>query len=143
MSDAAPRPDIARAPQLWQGNRVTTRLYHRWFALLGMVAMLGALVAMPSSNTYAVGMAGKFDAAQSAADEMPCHKPSAPMPCPDCPQKVCPDMSTCLVKCFQQFVPPLTGGHVGRATSAARLRPALSPVAASALVPPLLRPPSV
>ncbi|WP_439542584.1 hypothetical protein [Hyphomicrobium sp.] len=118
-----------------------TRLYHRWFVLLGMVAMLGALVAMPLSNTYALAMAGKSHT-PSAAQDMPCHNPSAPKPCPDCPQKGCPDMSTCMVKCFQQLVPPLTGGHIGVATSASRIMPALSPVAAGTLVPPLLRPPS-
>jgi hypothetical protein len=128
---------------LWYQEVVRYGPSHLFFVVLGMIAMLGALVAVPLSSTYALSMAGKFHAAQSAADEMPCHKPSAPTPCPDCPQKVCPDMSTCMVKCFQQLVPPLTGEQLALEMSASRLMPASSPVAASTLVPPLLRPPSV
>ncbi len=119
------------------------RSCHRWFVVLGMLAMLGALVAMPLTSTFAVAMAGATHADQLSADEMPCHKPAKPSPCPDCPQKVCPDMGTCLVKCFQQLVPPLTGGMPLGLLVAAKLAPEPSAVAASSLVPPLLRPPSV
>jgi len=108
-----------------------------------MLAMLGALAAMPLTSTYALAMAGDAHADQSSADEMPCHKPAKPAPCPDCPQKVCPDMGTCLVKCFQQLVLPLTGGMPLRPLVASKLAPEPSAVAASSLVPPLLRPPSV
>lgn len=119
------------------------RIRHRWFAILGMVAMLGALAAMPLTSTYALAMAGAAHAGQSSAGEMPCHKPAKPAPCPHCPQKACPEMGTCLVKCFQQLVPPLTGGMTLAPPVVVLLAPEPPAVTASSLVPPLLRPPSV
>lgn len=118
------------------------RIYHRWFVVLGMLAMLGALVAMPMTSTFAMAVGAAY-ADQSSADEMPCHRPAKPAHCPNCPQKMCPDMGTCLAKCFQQLVPPLTGGMPLGLLVAAKLAPEPSAVAASSLVPPLLRPPSV
>lgn len=123
---------------------VKKRIYQRWFAILGIFAMLGALVAMPLTSTYALSMASTVHAEQtSSADDMPCHKPTKPAPCPDCPQKVCPEMGTCLVKCFQQLVPPLAGGTTLRPVVASQLAPEPSVMATGSLVPPLLRPPSV
>lgn len=114
--------------------------------MLGILAMLGALVAMPLTSTYALAMAGTSQVAHAdmaSADEMPCHKPAKQSPCPDCPQKVCPEMGTCLVKCFQQLVPPLASGAHLAPPIASRLAPTADGVVASSLVPPLLRPPSV
>ena len=70
-----------------------------------MLAMLGALISMPMTSTYAFAMAGAKSAATASMDGMPCHKPVKH--CPDCPQKVCPDIGTCLVKCFQPLSPPV------------------------------------
>jgi len=108
--------------------------------------MLGALVTLPLTNTYALAMATAHQAAHediAKSDAMPCHKPAQQKSCPDCPQKVCPEMGTCLVKCFQQLVtPPASGVHLILAV-AARLSPIADDVLASSLVAPLLRPPSV
>ena len=91
---------------MWQSNLVRNRLFQRWFVVLGMVAMLGALIAMPMTSTYAFAMAGAKTTATAAMGEMPCHKPAKP--CPDCPQKVCPEMGSCLVKCFQPLSLPIS-----------------------------------
>lgn len=105
-----------------------------------MLAMLGALVAMPMTTSAALAMAGPVTASP-APDKMPCHEPADP--CPDCPQKVCPDMGACLVNCVQPLSPAIAeAGLRGTATSSLVL-PAPSQVPAAALVPPLLRPPSV
>jgi len=122
---------------------VRKRFYHRWFVVLGMLAMLGAPVVMPLTSTYALAMAGTAHAAQTSAAEMPCHKPAKPAPCPNCPLKACPEMGTCLVKCFQQLVPPLAGGMQLAPPVVVLLAPEPSAVTASSLVPHLLRPPSV
>ena len=78
-------------------NGVKRRTYHRLSAVLGMIAMLGALIALPMTTSMALAMSAST-AASSTADEMPCHKP-AKKPAKHCPG--CPDMGTCLVKCFQ------------------------------------------
>jgi len=125
---------------------VKKRFYQRWFVFLGIVAMLGALAAMPLTSTYALAMAGVSHIAHedmASADEMPCHKTAQQKPCPDCPQKVCPELGTCLVKCFQQLAPPLAGGVHLAPPIASQLAPTTDGVVASSLVPPLLRPPSV
>ena len=73
--------------------------------------------------------------------EMPCHKMKKS--CPDCPQKVCPEMGSCLVKCFQPLPTPVSESRLHRDIVADRVAPAISAVPASSLIPPLLRPPSV
>jgi hypothetical protein len=80
-----------------------------------MIAMLGALVSFPLTATYAFAMSGQASmTAMSDAhtmdkyansDAMPCHK--AAKHCPDCPQKICPDMGNCLVKYFQPLSSPV------------------------------------
>ena len=77
-----------------------------------MLAMLGALISMPMTSTYAFAMAGAKTAATASMDGMPCHKPVKH--CPDCPQKVCPDIGTCLVKCFQPLSPPVAASASAR-----------------------------
>jgi hypothetical protein len=109
--------------------------------MLGMVAMLGALIAVPLATASALAVS-KRTAAHAMAHEMPCHKPVKP--CPHCPQKVCADMGNCLIKCFQSLYAPVAGGAgLPVMMVGSRLPPGLSQVANGSLIPPLLRPPSV
>ncbi len=129
---------------MWQSRPVSKRLYQRWTVVLGMIAMLGAVVAMPLSSTYALAMVSVSHATAkhtTAKHEMPCHKPAKP--CPECPQKVCPEMGTCLVKCFQPLSSPTAEVRIHRLAVASRVLPEPPQVAAGSLIPPLLRPPSV
>lgn len=116
------------------------RIYHRLSVVLGLVAMLGALIALPMTTASALAMS-KPMAAHATAHEMPCHKPAKP--CPHCPQKVCPDMGNCLVKCFQPLYSPVADEGLPITMVNSRLSPGLSQVASDSLIPPLLRPPSV
>jgi hypothetical protein len=106
-----------------------------------MLAMLGALISMPMTSTYAFAMAEAKTAAAASMDGLPCHKPVKH--CPDCPQKVCPDIGTCLVKCFQPLSPPVAEASLQGDVVSARVAPEPSQVRATSLIPPLLRPPSV
>lgn len=154
-------PYVAPLELLWHSDIVRRRLYQRWFLALGMLAMLGAVVAVPVSSTYALGMAtsqhgaaaahagqhAKHAAmdqhtrhASGAKQDMPCHKPVKH--CPNCPQNACPDLGNCLVKCFQQLSPPQAEAQLLGIIPRARVAPAPSRVSASSLIPPLLRPPS-
>ena len=113
---------------------------HRWFVVLGMFAMLGALITVPMTTSSALAMRGPATASP-AAEQMPCHKPVKP--CPDCPQKVCPDMGACLVNCVQPLSPAIAEASLRGTAARALVLPAPSRVAAASLVSPLLRPPSV
>ncbi len=126
---------------MWQFKSVSKRPFHRWFAALGMVAMLGALAVVPMTTSIALAMAGPIPAASAAAEQLPCDKPANP--CPDCPQKVCPDMSSCLVACAQPLSSPTAEAFLYGKVVPSRVPPAPSQVAAESLIPPLLRPPSV
>ena len=126
---------------MWQSNLVRNRLFQRWFVVLGMIAMLGALIAMPLTSTYALAVAGAKTTTTAAMDEMPCHKPAKP--CPHCPQKVCPDMGSCLVKCFQSLSLPVSEAASARHYAEFAGLADLSQVTSDSLIPPLLRPPSV
>lgn len=108
--------------------------------VLGMVAMLGALIAVPLTTASALALSKPSAAPHAMAPEMPCHKPVKP--CPHCPQKVCADMANCLVKCFQPLYAPLAGAGLPVMMVGSRLSPGLSQVASGSLIPPLLRPPS-
>jgi hypothetical protein len=120
---------------LWHSPSVKRSL-HRWFVALGVLAMVMALVAIPAGIALA---SAKFDmAAMSASsDDMPCNHP-----CPGC-AKPCPDMGSCLLKCFQQLsnapTQPSVHGHSVRDL----IPPGLSRRISEAPIPPLLRPPSV
>ncbi|RUO99853.1 hypothetical protein [Hyphomicrobium sp.] len=116
------------------------RLLQRWLVVLGMVAMFGALISMPLASTYALAMAGAKTTATTMS-EMPCHNPAKH--CPDCPQKVCPEMGNCLVKSFQPLPQPIAEARLQRDVIGKRMMPTLSSVTASFLTPPLLRPPIV
>jgi hypothetical protein len=105
-----------------------------------MVAMLGALISVPMTTSIVLAMAGPMTAT-AATGEMPCHKLAKR--CPDCPQKVCPDMGSCLVKCFQPLSPPIAEACLQGMVVSSRVLPTPSQVSAESLVPPLLRPPSV
>lgn len=108
-----------------------------------MFAMLGALLAMPLATTYAFAMAVQSHTMQMAdagQQKMPCHK--APKQCPGCPQKVCPELGTCLVKCFQPMPSPVADTRLHMEAVGARVPPAPMLMASGSLIPPLLRPPS-
>lgn len=137
---ARPLGNIAAFDALWQCEGVRKRIYHRLSAVLGMIAMLGALIALPMTTQIALAMSGPM-VAKSTAHEMPCHKPAKP--CPNCPEKVCPDMGTCLVKCFQPLASPLAETTLPQSTVSLRVSPGLSQTTSGSLIPPLLRPPSV
>lgn len=130
---------LAGLYQVCQFYSMTKRRSHRWFLVLGMVAMLGSLVTLPMTTSIAVAMAGPTTAA--TADQMPCHKPAKP--CPDCPQKVCPNMASCLVKCFQPLSSPVAEVFSQGLVVNSRVLAAPSQVVSGSLTPPLLRPPSV
>jgi hypothetical protein len=126
---------------LWHFDFVKKRLHQRWFVVLGMLAMLSALVAAPMSSTYALAMAGGAPAASEAMADMPCHQPAKH--CPNCPQKFCPDMGTCMVKCFQPLNMPASETRLAAVRFSLRLSPVPMQVTAGSVTPPLLRPPSV
>jgi len=130
---------LAALRHLWQAIGVKHRIFQRSSLLLGMVAMLVALFAVPLTTTAAFANSGQ--AAAATKSEMPCHKPAKP--CPDCPQKSCPDMGNCLVKCSQPLAAPASHAQPQIAILKSRYGPAPSQVAAGSLIPPLLRPPSV
>ena len=125
------------------------RLFQRCFFLLGILAMLGALVSMPLASTYAFAMSAQSSkpmamngahSAHDAAHKMPCDSPAKH--CPDCPQKVCPEMGSCLVKCFQPLPSPLAEAQFYREITRDRVAPGEALVTVGSLIPPLLRPPS-
>ncbi|MGQ0457233.1 MAG: hypothetical protein ACT4OU_09240 [Hyphomicrobium sp.] len=79
------------------------KLAQRCFVVLGMLAMLGMIAAVPLGSALAGEKAG-MAATEHGAGDMPCHKPvKSEKPCPDCPEKACPDGVACMVKCFQQL----------------------------------------
>ncbi len=115
--------------------------------MLGMLAMLGTLLSMPLTATYAFAMAGAARAIShdmsmtDAKGEMPCHKPMKS--CPGCPQKICPEMGSCLVKTFQPLPPLVPETRLQGDVIVGRVAPMPVAVTAGSLIPPLLRPPSV
>ena len=121
---------------LWHSVGVKRRL-HRSFVVLGLVAMVAALVAIPAGITLAQS---KSHAAMAMADDadggMPCDHP-----CPCCP-KPCPDMGSCLLKCFQQLSPIPGQASIDAPLVREPVRLSLSRRIADAPIPPLLRPPS-
>ena len=122
------------------------RPFQRCSVILGVLAMLGALLVAPVSTPMALAMANATSHAKVAAataDEMPCHKPAKQKHCPDCPQKTCADMAACLAKCFQPLAAPVAPIRMPLLQASATIRPGLSQVGNGSLVPPLLRPPSV
>lgn len=142
-----PLGGLPTTPSCANLSPVRNKLFQRWFATLGMIAMLGALISMPLAATSALAMAGTHTAVShdmSMADakgEMPCQKPMKSSP--DCPQKVCPEMGSCLVKCFQPLLAPISEARLSYDVIAERMVALPAAVTTGSLVPPLLRPPSV
>ena len=120
---------------MWHSLRVKRSL-HRWFVALGVLAMVMALVAIPAGIALA---SAKSDMAAMAgsSDDMPCNHP-----CPGC-AKPCPDMGSCLMKCFQPLSNAPAQAIVQRYHVHDLIPPGLSQRIAEAPIPPLLRPPSV
>jgi len=131
---------VTRLPWVCQFGAVKKCRYHRWFVVLGMVAMLGALIATPMTTASALTMAGQAHVS-AALDAMPCNKHVNP--CPNCPQKMCHDMGTCLVNCLQPLSSPVAEASLQGVVTTTRVLPAPPQVATASLIPPLLRPPSV
>jgi hypothetical protein len=130
---------------------VRTRPLYRWSLVLSLLALFGALAAVPLANTYALAMTATAQvgtpsnetrqASSGTTAALPCHKPG--QPCPNCPQKVCPDMSTCLVKCFQTLAPLVAEARLYVTMRGLRMPQAPQQASHDTSIPPLLRPPSV
>lgn len=113
-----------------------------------MLAMLGALLVAPVSTPVALAMASSTahahaQAAAATNDEMPCHKPAKQKNCPQCPQKMCADMTACLAKCFQPLSAPVSQVRLNGLVARSVILPGLAQASDGSLIPPLLRPPSV
>jgi len=127
---------------------VRHRSYQRWHAVLGIIAMLGALISAPVSSTMALAMTAAAAPVQHTAasmPEMPCHGHKAvkkAKTCPSCPEGACPDLAGCLMKCAQPLASPVSHAVLMRDVMRPRLVPMPARVSASSLIPPLLRPPS-
>lgn len=129
------RPILVVRPSLWH-CRVVKTLSHRCCVVLGLLAMAVALWAIPASVSFALAKAD-MAASAGAAEEMPCKGE-----CPDC-AKLCPDLSSCLLKGFQLLSAPPPEAKLYEGT-VRRFAPVAPPqVMSDALIPPLLRPPSV
>ena len=113
------------------------RKLHRWFVGLGVLAMLMALVAIPAGIALATSAKSDVMTTAGNSDQMPCHHP-----CPGC-AKPCPDMGSCLMKCFQPLSQVPAQAIVERHPVRDLIAPGVSQRIAEAPIPPLLRPPSV
>ena len=131
---------VAGTRNVWQSQFVGKRIYHRWFIVLGLIAMFGAVITMPLTATYAMAKAAAMSSAGAMGD-MPCH--NAAKHCPDCPQKVCPELGTCLMKSFQSLFQLVASTPLHRPLVTMRVLPAPPQVADDLVIPPLLRPPIV
>ena len=78
------------------------RRFNRLRMVVGIVAMLGAIVELPTAAIATLSMAMAAPAAPHAAADQTSHKS-----CAHCPKKACPDLGACLVKCFQIMYSPL------------------------------------
>jgi hypothetical protein len=103
---------------------------------LGVLAMVVALVAIPAGIALAAAKSDTADMTASS-DDMPCQHP-----CPGC-AKPCPDMGSCLMKCFQPLSQVPAQVVVDRHPARDLIAPSVSERITATLIPPLLRPPSV
>jgi hypothetical protein len=133
---AAEFPEVVLHRPVWQSANVRKRSFHRVSAVLGMVAMLGALIALPMTTSMVLAMAAPPSTAATADHQMPCHKPVKPSP-------HCPDLGTCLVKCFQPLSAPVAEIRLLGVVVVSRVLPEPTRVVIGSRIPPLLRPPSV
>ncbi len=142
---------IAVRPKLWHLPGMLRSLLHRWCLILGIMAMVSALVSVPASAASVFAAMGTgTNTPQSTHHGMSASATEAPMPCkvamkhcPHCPQKICPELAGCGVKCFQAFSPLPAEEHLMGEILRERLAPGRASVTAGSLIPPLLRPPSV
>jgi len=117
-------------------------LFQRWSLILGMLAMLGAGVVVPMTTAHAAAKPGMTHSMSAGTKAMPCHKPGNP--CPNCPQKACPDMGAgCLVKCSQPVASPAAAVFSYAPAVSSRLLSAPPQAVSGSLSPLLLRPPIV
>ena len=93
-----------------------------------------ALAAIPSGIALASAKSNMATMAGASGD-MPCKD------CPDC-DKPCPDMGSCLLKCFQPLTQTPASANVGGDVFKHFVPNRLSDRIAEAPRPPLLRPPS-
>ena len=110
---------------------------HRCFVVLGLMAMVMALVAIPVGITLAASKSHTATVMADNADNMPCNHP-----CPGC-AKPCPDMGNCLLKCFQQLWPAPNQTSFTGSFLRGLVALGVSRRIVEAPIPPLLRPPSV
>ena len=103
---------------------------------LGVLAMAMALVAIPAGIALASAKSDMMAMAGNS-DDMPCDHP-----CPGC-AKPCPDMGSCLMKCFQPLSDAPAQASVQAHTVRNLIPPGPSRRISEAPIPPLLRPPSV
>ena len=137
---AAARQNLPLSPARDMFRAMRQRFAKRCFFALGMIAMLGMLLAVPVSSNAALAISVQA-VSMAAAGEMPCHQPAKP--CPECPPKGCSGTATCLAKCANA-VPSLVSGHeLDAGTEPGAIPPGLARVAKTLITPPLLRPPSV
>jgi hypothetical protein len=121
---------------------VKRRLFQRWPLILGVLAMLGAGIIAPMTAAHAAAKPGITSSMSTGVDAMPCHKPANP--CPDCPQKSCPDMGAgCVVKCSQLVAQPAAMALSYVPVVSPRVPSAAPQAVSGSLTPPLLRPPIV
>ena len=123
---------------------VNGRMLHRWSLVLGVLAMLAAGIIAPMTAAHAVAKPGATLASSmsAGAEAMPCHKRASP--CPDCPEKSCPDMGAgCLVKCSQLVASPAAVVLSYVPVVSPRVPSAPPQAVSGSLTPPLLRPPIV
>ena len=113
------------------------RCFNRLRMVVGIVAMLGAIVELPTAATAAVAMSIAGSTPTPAAADKMSHKP-----CTHCPKKACPDLGACLAKCFQVMYSPLAKSCLLGSAVASRVPPAPSRLVTGKRIPPPFRPPS-
>lgn len=125
-------PILVARNALWQTHAVK-RFLHRCCFVLGLLAMATALLAIPATVSSALAKADM----SAASETMPCKGD-----CPDC-AKPCPELGGCLLKCFNSLFAPPAQATLYSIDMRSFVPLALFQRASDALVPPLLRPPSV
>jgi hypothetical protein len=112
---------------------MTQTRYQRWSLILGLIAMLGAVLAVPAAALAATANAPSSETAVSS--DMPCHKRL-----PDCP-KACPDLASCIVKCLKTQTPAPDAIELLAPKHEAPPAPAQQALLKPTDLPPILRPP--
>jgi hypothetical protein len=113
------------------------RRFNRFQMVMSIIAMLGAMVELPTAATAALAVALVAPAKTHAAADQTTHKS-----CAHCPKKACPDLGACLAKCFQILYSAVAKNCLPRLAVASRLAPAPSLLVTGKRIPPPFRPPS-